>query len=111
MKKSYEANVVTERLGRVYDSVEFNLANGQTDYDIKTNQATSFLNCDLYTTISIRTNYNITVKFNATTQPSITVTPARPLSMDNMIEITNIFISNSSGSTAAIKIIGVKKGL
>jgi hypothetical protein len=102
--------IIQEPLRLDYDSVEFNLANGLSDYNLKSNQSAAFQFCtNRWTTVSIRSDQNITIKFNATTYNAITITAGRPYELDNLFEIRNIFITNNSGSTAAIKIIGVDK--
>ncbi len=96
-----------------YESIEFNLATATTDYDVKANQ-TKFLSqfgpgnvIDKYPTeLIIRTDVTISVKFNLSTNDAITVTPAdSPLAWRG--EINNIFITNNSGNTGAIKIIAL----
>jgi hypothetical protein len=92
-------------LNTAYDNVEFTLATGQTDYDVKTNVAGAFSNVATARNINIRTDVTITIKFNATTNTSITITSSdSPLKVDTL-EITNIYISNASGSNANIKIL------
>lgn len=89
----------------VYDNAEFTVANGTTDYDVSANEAKAFNNVPLARYVSIRTDVTITVKFNATTNDSITITSSdSPLTLD-VLEVSNIYISNASGSTANIKIL------
>ena len=47
-----------------YDNAEFNLATGQTDYDVSAGQSDAFSNVTTAKYISIRTNQTITVKLN-----------------------------------------------
>lgn len=95
-----------------YESIEFNLSTGQTDYNVASNQAT-FL--EVFgptkvvqkhpTNLIIRTNQTITVKFNSASNHAITVTSTdSPLEVSGL-EVQNVFLTNSSGSTAAIKIL------
>lgn len=109
-EQNYIALKTQEAIGRLYDSIEFSLATGQTNYDIKANEATSFKALESYTTISVRSNKGITIKLNANTNSAITVDRGRPMTLDSLLEITNIFITNASGNTAAIKILGIKRG-
>lgn len=110
-KKFLSPVMVQHPLGRAYDSMEFSLADGQTDYDVKANVTGAFENLLTYTTINLRTTKDITVKLNSTSNRAITVSRARSaFDLDNMMEITNIYITNASGATASIKIIGVLKG-
>jgi len=106
----YIAIKTQKDLSRSYDSVEFNLIDGQTDYDVKDNQTASFKALKSYTTIVVRSNKEITVKLNAATNSAITVERGIPMSLESMFEITNIFITNASGATAAIRILGTKEG-
>lgn len=101
----------TEHASPYYESIEFNVNTGTTDYDVDTSQATFLskvgptVGPECYPRhIVIRTNASVTVKFNATTEHGITVTAAdSPLEWVG--EVRNIFITNASGGTAAIKII------
>jgi len=87
-----------------YDNAEFNLATGQSDYDVSAGQSNAFSNVTTARYISIRTDNEITVKCNSASNNSITVTSSdSPLIIDTL-EVTNIYITNGSGSTAAIKI-------
>lgn len=101
---------VQERLNRTYDSIEFTLATGLSDYDIAANESTAFVNLKAYTTINVRSNKEISLKLNSATNPSITIEANKPFELDNLIEITNLFISNASGDTASIKIVALQKG-
>ena len=94
----------------VYDSVEFALATGQTDYNVATNQSTSFVNAPYTRSIVIRTDQEITVKFNSSDSKAITISRREgslTITRDMGLEITNIFITNASGSTANIKLFQV----
>ena len=106
----YKALKVKPALGRLYDSIEFTLASGQTDYNIKVNESAAFSALKSYTTINIRTTKEITLKLNDSDLSAITIPRTRPFELDDLMEIINMFISNNSGETASIKIIGVRKG-
>lgn len=95
-----------------YESIEFSVNTGTEDYDVDAQQTTflavvgpSSSAWDKYPTeVIIRTNQTISVKFNATTNHAITVTSTdSPLSWRG--EVRNIYITNNSGSAAAVKII------
>jgi len=101
--------IIQEPLTLDYDSVEFSLASPLSDYDLKDNESAAFQFCSKWTTLSLRSDQNITIKLNATTYNSITITAGRPFEMNNLCEIRNIFLTNSSGETASIKMIGVDK--
>lgn len=94
-----------------YESIEFNVNTATTDYDVDSQQSTflavvgpSGPNGQHPGEVIIRTNQTISVKFNATTNHAITLTSTdSPLVWHG--EVQNIFITNNSGSTAAVKII------
>ena len=91
-----------------YDSAEFTLATGQTDYDVDANVTAFFSNIKVYRRVEIRTNVSISIKLNKTTNSAITIGfNDSPYTLD-IIEITNIYITNASGSTASIKLIGTE---
>ena len=91
-----------------YDSAEFTLTTGNTDYDVRTEIAGFFKNIKVYRKVEIRTNVNISVKLNKTGNSAITINfTDSPYTLD-IIEVTNIYITNSSGSTASIKLIGIE---
>jgi hypothetical protein len=110
MKKEHEPLLVKEYLPRLYDSMEFTLASGISDYDVKANVTGAYENVPVYTTVNIRVDQNVTIKFNSTGNRAVTISSNRPFELDNLIEITNIYITNTSGSTANIKIIATRKG-
>jgi len=94
-----------------YESIEFNLATATTDYNLDTNQAT-FLSVfgpgnvhEVFPSqVEIRTDQTITIKLNSTGNHAITIAATDSPFTIKGIEITNMFISNASGSTAAIKL-------
>ena len=94
-----------------YESVEFNLTDGQSDYDLDSNQS-EFLavfgpanNRNYPTQVRIRTNYTISVKLNSTSDDSITIASTDSPFDIKGVEIRNMYLSNSSGSTAAVKLL------
>lgn len=107
-KKSYY-------IGDIYESIEFLLGTGSTDYDLAANQPT-FLskfhqttvdvggNPRYPTTVRIRTNNTITVRINTTSGHAITISSTDSPFDILGVQIRNLFISNSSGNTAAVKL-------
>lgn len=94
-----------------YESIEFSLSTGESDYDLDSNQS-EFLAVFKQdatgnkwpTKIIFRTDQTISFKLNSTSDDSITVTSTdSPFTIDG-VEIRNVYITNSSGSTAAIKL-------
>lgn len=95
-----------------YENVEFTLLNGASDYDLASNQAT-FLSVfgptkvskTYASKVSIRTNQTITVKLNGASNHSITIASTdSPFVVEN-IELRNLYLSNASGSNAAVKLL------
>lgn len=110
MKKGHEPLLTKPYLPRVYDSMEFTLATGTTNYDVAANVTGAFENLKVYTTINLRSDQDLTIRLNSTSYRAITITKGRPFQVNNLLEITNIYITNASGSTANIKIIGTRTG-
>lgn len=97
---------VADELYETYDFVNsFTIATAITDYDLKTQQSTAFKNISKAWLVLIWTDQDISIKFNSTSNPAIAI-PAdqSPFEFRNIIQASNIFISNSSGSTANIKV-------
>ena len=86
-----------------YDVPEFNVTTATTDYDVDTQNADAFSNVKKASWVSIRTNYTITVKFNETTNGAFTVT-ATDSPYEIGFKFDNLYISNASGNTAAVKL-------
>lgn len=92
-----------------YDSIEFNVNNGESNYSVKDNVSGAFDKIKNMHSLTIKTNKNISIKLNSILNPSISLTGANKtlkISSDIGFEVTNIFITNNSGATAAIKIMG-----
>jgi len=88
----------------VYENHEYTVANGQTDNALSA-QTGAFVTVLVANYVSIRTDQTITVEFNSASNNGITVTSTdSPFECDRL-EITNIYITNASGSTANIKIL------
>ena len=98
--------VVKGNQNSVYDSAELAVSNGISDYDVATNQSDLWDDVPSPVFVSIRTDQTITVKFNSSSNKSITITAAdSPFTLDGLLTVSNIYISNNSGSTANIKIL------
>lgn len=84
--------------GLVYDWASFSLANGQTDYNVKTEQAALFNNVPHATGMAIFFDQEIGLRWNSTVMPKVTLSIDRSpfQSPANFIEIKNIFLSNAS---------------
>lgn len=89
----------------LYDSAEFVVATATNDYDVKSNQAAAFNRVSTANNFILRSDHNVSIKLNTTTDPVITVaTVDSPFSLTG-IPLTNIFITNNSGSPANVKLI------
>lgn len=91
-----------------YDSAEFTVANSTTDYDVSTQESSAFDSVKKVHACLIRTDEDITIKFNSTSNSGVTLTAAEgqlQIPRDMGLEITNIFITNNSGATANIKLL------
>ncbi len=115
VKKAYNggravlAQKTSEDYSADYDSVEFDVDNAETNYNVKTNISGAFAKIKNMRTITIKTNKDISIKLNSILNPAISLTGAsRTLKINSDIgfEVRNIFITNNSGSIAAIKIMG-----
>lgn len=92
----------------IYDYATFTLTTGQTDYNVKTNQAALFSNIPVASKIFIWSNQNISFKFNSTSFPAIPLDVGNgesPFEGKDIFLAGNIFITNASGNTATIKIL------
>lgn len=92
-------------LGDCYDYASFTLTNGQSNYNVKSNQANLFANVPIATKMIIDTTQALTFKFNRTTYQAIafnlTDTPSEYI---NKLNIFNLFLSNASGFDATVRI-------
>lgn len=97
-----------DTVSSVYDAVSTTVATGQTDRDMKANNPTLFKNLTTASFCRITTDAQITIKFNSTSMPWIVMTssesPRKFTRAEEWLAITNIFVSNASGWSAAIKI-------
>ena len=83
-----------------YDNCEF--ASGiVSDYDVATNESDAFNNVTTARYVSIRTDAEITVKFNSTSNDSITVEASTTLNIDTL-EVTNIYLTAASSANVKI---------
>jgi len=90
----------------VYDFVaSFAVADTTTNYDVAVNQVTAFSNIEVAKCMTLWTDQDISIKLNSTSMPAIVVVAGdSPITIKDMIQITNIYITNASGSIANIKI-------
>lgn len=100
--------IIQEPLFKNYENKEFTLATGQTNYDYSLVSG-AFVTLPGYTTVNIRSDKAITVRFNSTSSDTVSISAGDTLELDHLIFITGIYITNASGDTAAIKVFGVNK--
>ena len=89
-----------------YDQESFAVVDGAVDENV----TPTHVDLRIIGSVYIDTDEDITVKFNATTEPGIPLTSANaPLTMDNIL-ITSILVTNASGSTATVSVVvtGIK---
>lgn len=99
-----------------YDNAEFVVSNGASNYDVASNQTSLFGGVSStagspVNYVSIRTSQTITVSINGTSgvQDAITITTSdSPFTLDEVIEVRNVYISNAAGATANVKILATK---
>lgn len=86
-----------------YESIEFTLNNGETDYDVDTQQVTfkAIITSPMYCRVS--TTQNISIKFNATTNHAISLNANTITEFDRQ-SFGNIYLSNSSGNASTVRI-------
>jgi len=99
------ARVMASRCNSVYESKEFSVANGASNYSMKNNVANAFLTVPRAHLIIVRTDQNITFKLNSTGGDAITLTSTEGSFTLDAAEVTDIFFSNSSGSAANVKVV------
>lgn len=93
-----------------YENIEFDLTNGSIDYDLDAQQSTflAVFNQEaqpkIPTYVEIRTNFTISVRLNSTSGQSITITSTDSPYVIEGVKVRNMFITNNSGSTAAVKL-------
>jgi hypothetical protein len=88
-----------------YDYASFTVADSTTDYDCETQQSALWKNVPIAVGVIIWSDQDITVKFNDTDMPGISHEAAySPHEWFDKLQVTNIFITNASGSTANVRI-------
>lgn len=110
--KKYSGGLLPEKVAPEYfthyESKEFTVSTGQTNYDVKSNVTGAFTVVRSTHGFIIRTDQDITIKLNDSANDAITVTAAEGqlvIDATMRLEVTNIFITNASGSTANVKAI------
>ena len=101
---------IYQQVEQYYENVEINVTTGSTNSQLSTLGTTfqSKLNTtnnstENATAVMIRTSQTITVRLNKVTNDAITITSADSPYEISGIKITDIWITNTSGSTAAVR--------
>ena len=96
-----------ETLGIVYDYAQFTVTTGQTDYDVDTNVAALFSNVKVGKNISLKFDQAISVKLNSTLMSAIVLEVGdSPFQFPaKFLDIKNLYITNSSGSTVNMTVL------
>ena len=100
--------VTIDSICNIYDAVSTTVATGQTNRDMKANNATLFANVSEANYCLITTDQTITIRFNDTSNPGIIMTSSESPKTwkrgEQWLKISNIYVTNASGSTANMKI-------
>lgn len=98
---------VIDSYNTTYDAVSTTVVTGQTNRDMKANNATLFANVDQARFVRITTDQTVTIRFNSTTNPWIIMTssesPRKFTRAEEGLIVTNIYVTNASWSTANMK--------
>lgn len=88
-----------------YDAAEFQVSTATTNYDVESNQSALWNNIEAPAYFNFRTDQTVTIRLNDTSNPAITVASTdSPFIIQSGLPVTNVYITNTSGSTANIKI-------
>lgn len=90
-----------DQTSNLYESIEFTLNTGQTDYNLDTQQSTYKANIAEAHYVEIYTSETIKIKFNDTNNHAITVLADTMRVFDRQV-FNNIFLTNSSGSNSSV---------
>lgn len=104
MGQVYEemARVIASGVKKVYQSKEFALSGAQTDYDFAAGQSAFGTALPRAHTVIIRTDVDISVKFNDAGNDAITITAGEGVFTISAVEVTNIFITQAGSSNLKI---------
>lgn len=96
-------------IGGSYDWATFTLNNGVSAYNVKSNQANLFLNIPIAKNTFIWSTQDIVIQFNNTANAPIIFAAQsdgeNPFEGRGFLLVSNIYLTNSSGSNATIKIL------
>ena len=88
-----------------YDYASFTVADGVTNYDCDAQQSALFKNAPQAFGIIIWADQDLTIRFNDTDMPGIVHEAIyAPHEWFDKLKISNVYITNASGSTANVKV-------
>jgi len=90
-----------------YDAASFTVNTATTNYDVDAQVAAMFTNVKTAYYTEIRTDQTITVRLNSTDNGAITIASTDSPYVIDQVAVSNIYITNASGSTANVKILCV----
>lgn len=94
-----------ENLGDSYDWVQFTLADGEVNYNVKSNQSAMFLNIPYAGRVVVETTQDITVRFNDTSMPAVVLESGQsPMELIRQLNVKNLYLTNASGNSSTIRI-------
>lgn len=90
---------------KVYDCASIAVVTASTNYDLKANSSgTLFANVSNANYVRIVTDQTISIRFNSTSMPAITMTSTQSPLVFDQLNVGNIYITNASGSTANLRV-------
>jgi len=87
-----------------YEAGSFTVATGQTNRDIRANEPTLWKSINQATAVRISTDQTVTLRFNDATYWPIVMTSSQSPMMFDRVRVSNLYVTNASGSTANMKI-------
>lgn len=94
----------------LYDSVGFPVSDGATNFNVSSSITAAFSNVKVSVDTIIRTDQDIILRINNSDGATVSLTQSEgSLSYDTQ-KTTNLYIANSSGSTANIKLLMMGRG-
>ena len=90
---------------KVYDCASIAVTTATTNGDMKTASAgTLFANVSNANYVRIVTDQTISIRFNTTSMPAVVMTATQSPLVFDQLNVGNIFITNTSGSIANLRI-------
>jgi len=87
-----------------YDAASIQVATWQTNRDIRANEPALWSKVQQSTMMRFSTSQTVTIRLNDSTNGAIVITSSQSPMIFDYVRISNIYVTNASGSTADIKI-------